>query len=69
MRHTPLPGDNKLLSLLRSLSEPGEGTREAGATRPVERERTQTPPCRLFLVVSRCSATKSGSDRVKVIPL
>lgn len=43
MHKTPLLGDNKLLSSLRSLNELGEGTREAEVIRPVEHECPQKP--------------------------
>lgn len=59
MQTTPLLGDNKLLSLLRSLNKLGEGTREAEIIRPVERECTQNPR-QLFLVVSPSAGTKAG---------
>lgn len=68
MHKTPLLGDNKLLSSLRSLNELGEGTREAEVIRPVEHECPQKP---LPIVLSSkpLSWDKSRSGRVKVIPL
>lgn len=59
VQKTPLLGDNKLLSLLRSLNKLAEGTREAEVIRPVERECTQKPR-QLFLVVSPSAGTKAG---------